>query len=330
MRSVRLVVPDLFLPTEFAAEVCAGLRLPALEKMLAGGRSEPLEAMPLEHRLAELFGLPADVGIASFGAAFEGLGEGNWLRADPVHLQLRRDRMVLHEVTLAADEAAEFCAGLNRHFSGEGLEFFAPHSQRWYVRLDSPAEIGTVPLSQAAGRNVRELLPRGCGHWGQLYNEIQMLLFAHATNERREARGEPTVNSVWLWGGGRAATTQPRYRDASSDEILVEMFAAAAGVPFASWPGQWRDMPGDGEQLLVWNGLHHALRRGDLAAWREALQRFETGYAQPLWQALRSGRIVRLQLEAGGAEGARRIVLGRADTWAFWRRPRALGAEGMV
>lgn len=324
MRSVRLVVPDLFLPQEFAAEVCAGLRLPALEKILARGRSEAVKEMPLENRLCELFGLPADAGIAAFGAAFDGLGEGCWLRADPVHLQLQRNRLVLQEVAVGAEEAGEFCASLNRHFSGEGLAFFAPHPQRWYVRLDAGPETGFVPLSQAAGRDVRELLSRGAGRCSHLFNEIQMLLFVHEANVRREARGESAVNGVWLWGGGSAAMPQPCYREVCSDDALAAMFAAAAGVPFGGWPAQWRDAPGDGEQLLVWNGLHLALRRGDLGAWREALQAFETGYAQPLWRALRSGKIARLQLDAGGAEGGRRIVLGRADAWALWRRARPL------
>ena len=39
MRKVHLVVCDLFLPADIAAGVCADLRLPALEKMLARGAS---------------------------------------------------------------------------------------------------------------------------------------------------------------------------------------------------------------------------------------------------------------------------------------------------
>lgn len=281
----------------------------------------------MECHLAGLFGLPSGTGIASLSAAFDGLGEGHWLRADPVHLQLQRDRLMLREVPLPADEATEFCDSLSRHFSGEGLEFFAPHPQRWYVRLDTEPAIETVPLSQAVGRNVRGLLPTGAeaARWVRLFNEIQMLLFSHELNVRREARGESPVNSVWLWGNGEAVgKPQQRYREAGSDDVLTAMFAAAANVPFDGWAGQWRDTPGDGEQLLVWNGLHHALQRGDLAAWREALRAFESGYAQPLWQAVRSGRIARLQLEAGGAESSRRVVLDRAGAWAFWRRPRPL------
>jgi hypothetical protein len=335
MRSVRLVVPDLFLPREFAAEVCAGLRLPALEKMLARGASTgsaqtDVSGVPLERRLLELFGMPEDAGVATLGAAFDGLGEGHWLRADPVHLHIQRDRLLLQEVVPSADEAAGFSAALSRHFSSEGLEFFAPHPQRWYVRLDSAPAIETVPLSQVLGRNVRELLPQIGARWARLFGEIQMLLYSHEINERREARGELPVNGVWLWGEGRAAMPQRRYREASSDEMLVEMFAKAADVPFACWAEQWRGMTGEGEQLLVWNGLRRSLLCGDLAGWREALQTFEEGYAQPLWQALRSGRIEHLALEAGGAEGAQRVTVGRADTWALWRRARPLAAYPMV
>jgi hypothetical protein len=330
MRSVRLVVPDLFLPREFAAEVCAGLRLPALGKILARGRSEPLEAVPLEQLLIELFGMPEDAGVAALGAAFDGLGAGHWLRADPVHLHIQRDRLVLQEVALAADEAAEFCNSMNRHFSSERLEFFAPHPQRWYLRLDAEPVIETVLLSRVIGRNVRELLPQVGARWARLFSEIQMLLYSHELNGRREARGELPVNSVWLWGEGRAVIPQQRYRDVSSDEVLAEMFASVAGVPFSEWGGQWRGVPGDGEQLLVWNGLRRALQHGDLAGWREALQAFETGYAQPLWQALRSGRIERLELEADGAESSQRIALGRADTWAFWRRAKPLATWSIV
>lgn len=332
MRSVHLVVPDLFLPKEVAAPVCAGLRLPTLERLLSRGCGETLDAVSLEGHLSGLFGLSADAGVAAIGAAYEGLGTGHWLRIDPVHLQVQRDWVVLQEVSLGAGEAAEFCASLNRQFSGDGLEFFAPHPQRWYVRLDAEPGIETVPLSQAIGRNVLGLMPKGEGaaRWLPLINEIQMLLFAHEANARREARGEWPVNSVWLWGEGRTAATQARYRDASSDEVLVGMFAAAAGMPFSGWSGQWADQPGDGEQLLVWNGLRRALLRGDLAAWRDALQTFEAGYAQPLWQALRGGKIGRLQLDILGVEGVHRVSLTRADAWAFWRRSRGLAGWSMV
>ncbi|MDZ4202695.1 MAG: hypothetical protein U1C96_11195 [Gallionella sp.] len=333
MNSVHLLVPDLLLPQEFAAEVCAGLHLPALEKILARGRRLPAQAVPLESRFGQLFGLPVDAGFAAFSAAFDGLGEGVWLRADPVHLSLRHEQLLLlPDVVLGADEASEFCTGLNRHFSDMGLRFTAPHPQRWYLRLDTVPQLRTVPLSQAAWRDVRGLLPGGAdaARWMQLFNEIQMLLFSHPLNAQREARDELAVNSLWLWGSGRTdAVPQRSYRGVSSDETLAAMLAAASATSFRDWTAQWQPLE-SGEQLLVWGGLRSALQRGDLAEWRDAVQAFETGYAQPLWQALRSGKLQRLRLESAGGATALQLELGRADTWRFWRPGRSLATCAMV
>ena len=336
MENVRLVIPDLFLPKDFAAEVCAELRLPALEKLLGRGRSEILEPVPLENLLCEMFGMScqADAPIAPVSAAFDGLGAGCWLRADPVHLRLQRDQMLLlPNMEISADEAGQMCASLNIHFAGQGMEFFAPHPQRWYVRLGTLPGIHTRPLSQVIGGDVRGALPTGeeAARWHQVFNEIQMLLFAHPLNESRDARGALPINSVWLWGGGSVmGLLQKSYDNVSSDEVLVEMFAAAAGVPFAAWSEQWCDAENNGKQLLVWTGLRSALQSGDLATWRVALQDFERGYARPLWQALRSGKIARLQIDILGGDSTRRVLLTRGDTWTFWRRARRLAEYSMV
>jgi hypothetical protein len=341
VKTVHLVICDLLLPQEIAATTCAGLHLPALEAILARGKltlpAQAGESLSLEGLLCERFGMPQQ-SIASLSAAFDSLGGGCWLRADPVHLRLERDQMVLlPDPEIDAGEAAQLCAALNAHFAGEGMEFFAPHPARWYVRLDRLPDIETVPVSQAAGRNVCDLMPQGpeAARWRQIGNEIQMLLFAHPVNEAREARGALPVNSLWLWGGGgkTAASPQKNYACASSDDTLTAMFAAAAGIPFSAWSEQWPsplppDLPpgdsiGNG-QLLVWTGLRTALRRGSLDAWRAALQKFETGYAQPLWQALRTGQIAQLHMEILGGDHARNLVLSRADAWAFWRRAKPL------
>jgi hypothetical protein len=373
MKKVHLVVCDLFLPGGIVGEVCAGLHLPALEKMLArgalAGSVQTGESASLEDLLCAMFDVSCQpqAPIAPISAAFDGLGAGCWVRADPVHLRLQRDQLVLlSDVDIGADEAGQMCVALNEHFAGQGMTFFAPHPQRWYIRLDRFPDIETVPLSRAAGRNVRDLLPKGndAAHWQRVFNEIQMLLFAQPLNEAREARGELPVNSLWLWGCGcdtllakpadcgsnrEAIAYAPNNRNAahfgcgevnlppqktydhvSSDEVLAEMFAEAAGIPFASWPEQWRNEENCTRQLLVWTGLRSALRHGDLDAWRAALQGFETGYAQPLWWALRAGKIAQLQVDILCGDHVRRLLLTRADAWAFWRRARALAKYAIV
>lgn len=334
MKNVHLVITDLFLPEHFAAEVCAGLAVPALEKLLARGHSETLSPVSLEDHLCGLFGVPyqGDAPIAAISAGYDGLPAGNWMRADPVHLSLQRDQLRLSGVLPTPEEATILCASLNAHFAEQGMLFFAPHPQRWYVQLDATPRISTTPLSEVMGANVRGALPTGedASRWHQLFNEIQMLLFAHPVNEAREARGEVPINSVWFWGGGElTGGPQRNYLTVSSDELLVEMFATAADSEFKVWPAQWHAGAG-GTELLVWTGLRSVLQHGDMAAWRSALQEFETGYAQPLWQALRSGEIDRLQLDVLGEDRILRVSLTRADTWSFWRRTSKLAAYSLV
>ncbi len=351
MKSVHLVIPDLLLPVTLAGESSTGLSLPALEKMLGRGHSELIGPVALESLLCVSFGIPGatvgaldDAPVAPISAAFDGLAEGCWLRADPINLTLQRDRLVLSGVDVSPDEAAVLCASLNEYYAGQGLEFFAPHPQRWYVRLDTLPRMRTTPLSEVIGGDVRRVLPTGedAARWHQLFNEIQMLLFSHQLNEAREARGELMINSLWFWGGGcdrangsmrssgtpvglplAGALLQKNYDRASSDDVLVEMFAAVAGIPFSPWQKQF-DIGGEEKQLLVWTELHTALQRGDLAGWRTALQGFETGVARPVWQALRSGKLTELQLDIPGADSMRRVRLTSRDTWAFWRRNKRL------
>lgn len=337
MKNVHIVIPDLFLPQEVAADACAGLELSVLEKLLARARSQPLAVNTLEAWLCEAFAV-ADQAIAPVTLGVDGMeaGEAYWLRADPVHLRLQRDQLILQaQVELSADEAMQLCASLNAHFADRGLRFFAPHPQRWYLQLGSAPDMSTRPVAQVAGRNVHMHLPQGAGalRWHGVFNEIQMLFFEHGVNEAREARGEPPINSVWLWGGGRAAGTlaQP-YTKVCSDSQLASAFAQAAGVAHVVLADDVTPCVAgsDADVLIVWEGLCHALQQGDLHAWRVSLQRFEQHYAAPLLAALRAGRISQLTLDVPVTTAARRFVLTHRDAWKLWRRPGRLAHHSMV
>ncbi len=325
VKRVHLIIADLFLPNEIAAS--AGLRLPALEKIFARGNRQTCPAIPFESLLCDLFGFPG--GIAPVCAAFDGLGSGAWMRADPVHVRLQRDQVVvIPDVDVSSEEAAKLCRSINEHFAGQGMEFCAPHENRWYVRLDAPPDIETVPISQAAFRDMHGNLPSGIEErrWRKLHNEMQMLLHAHPVNEIREENGELPINSLWFWGNGDDAKMDPHFSHASSDEKLAEMLSSSAGILFTPWLPQWQGSAGD-DELLIFTRLRHVLQRGDFSAWRETLQDFESNYAKPLWQALRQGRIAGLDLTVVGGDHLYRLSLKRKDTWAFWRSKRLLDAD---
>ncbi len=325
MKHLHLLVPDLFPSKEIAPEACAGLRLPALEKLLARGVAITAPPRSPEQWLCDAFG--AD-GVAPVRAAADGITTegGHWFCADPVSLHLQRAQVVLvPESGLQQDEAAAMCAGLNEHFAGSGMHFFAPHPQRWYMALQDAPRISTTPLRTVAWQDAKLHQPQGEGalEWQRIMTEMQMLLYAHPVNRAREARGEPVVNSLWLWGEGRAVPLKKPFDAAGGDCRLAAAFARAADIEHVE---SLSALLAVRQEHVLWVSVEagDALLRGDVHAWHTAIQRFEQECARPLLQALQTGALRELVLEVPGERGSRRYTLGRGAAWALWRSARPL------
>lgn len=325
MKQLQLLIPDLFPPQDIATEVCAGLHLPALEKLLARGKASTLPAEILEDRLCAAFGAQS---VAPIRAVSDGLevGEHYWLCADPVSLHLQSAQMLLlPDVAPSGEDATALCNILNEHFAGTGLYFFAPHPQRWYVQVIAEPRMTNAPLRQVAWRDAKFHPPQGedAMHWQRILTEVQMLLHGHPLNLARAARGELLINSLWLWGGGRAIPLAPAFDAVGGDDSLVGAFTRAAGMQQieslqALLDGQYAN------GLWVCNAAGEALQRGDLYAWREAVQQVERQFAQPLLQALQGGRLQRLTLDVMREHDTRRFVLTRSAAWKLWRGAKPL------
>jgi len=346
MRNVDIVILDLFLPQEVSVGACADLSVPVLEKMLVRAKpvSLPLKVGStgmLEEWLCRAFGVAcqADEPIAPITLMADGMqpGPGYWLRADPVHLQMQRTQLILHpDEPLNANEAAQLCTSLNTHFAAEGLRFFSPNPQRWYLQMEGVPDIVTRPLAQVAGRNVQSYLPKGQNalRWHKVFNEVQMLFYEHAVNQAREARGDLPINSIWLWGGGHAVEQLARpYSKVCGDSFLAGAFAQAAGIPHQIMTDDLIHGVDDneGDVLIVWEGLRRPFQQGDLHAWRDSVQRLEQSYITPLWEALRNGGIKQLSLNVLNAGSiAQRFVLTRSAVWKPWRLSKSLTRYALV
>lgn len=326
---IHLAVPDLFLARELASEGYRGLQLRALETFLARAHAHALRAGSLEAWLCEAFGA-GDGAVAPVTLRADGgqPGSAYWLRADPVHLVLRGSQVILYPLpALGAQEAEQLCEALNRQFAHDGLRFFAPHPQRWYLRLERAPGIETCPLAQAAGRDIRNCLPQGpeALAWHKVLNEIQMVMHGHPVNDAREARGEAAANSVWLWGGGYGRElAPPPFSAMYADSGLANAFARAAGIAVHALAEGVRASE-EGATLVIWDGLSRAALQGDLDAWRESLKALEQDCLGPMLAALRRGKLERLTLDAVQEGGAWRFTLTPRGAWRFWRLRRRLG-----
>jgi hypothetical protein len=252
------------------------------------------------------------------------------MRADPAHLRLHGDRLILADASRLAvtpDEAREFAAALNSHFAGEGISFVASRPQRWYMRTANEARLHTTPTSEAAGRSIEALLPRGedSARWRRVMNEAQMLLHQHPRNEAREQEGRPAVNSVWIWGAGCDHRPGAAYATVWADDPVAAGLAAASGATA-------RPLPASGASLLEagGSGTHLAVLAlpatayGDLAEWREAVATLERLWLAELLAGLWDAALDSLTLHGLGPDYGYTSVLTRRDRLRFWRTRRPL------
>ncbi len=322
----ELVVPGLF-----AAPSAA--RLPAAELLIARGRCSSGASRGLEEWLHDAFALDDQPLPAGALTLLAGGGEPAgywWSRADPVHLRLMRERLVLvptAALRLASGEAEALCDALNRHF-GERLALQVIDAERWVARTPRELAPGSTPPLALAGRDVALAMP-GNTAVHRLLNEAQMVLHAHPVNEARETRGEPAINSIWLWGAGPLASVgAPSWHSVSATEPLALGLARAAGVrhrPLPASGAAWLDrMPEEGRHLVVLDALRAPLALSQTADYSEALARLERDWFAPLLAALRDGRVGMVTIQVPDAGECVAYETIRGDLRRFWRRPKAL------
>jgi len=132
MRSLELF---LLQPLPDSAE---RTRFEGLRRLLSRARTLSALRETLEAALMQRFGVSRqrDWPVAPLAR----LGDGQepdtayWLCADPVHLQVDRDALILvdpRRYELAQTDADSLVSTLNLHFAAAGIDFSAPTPMRW-------------------------------------------------------------------------------------------------------------------------------------------------------------------------------------------------------
>lgn len=339
---IAMIIPELLhLPSAVYAAVPA-VALRRFEAMLSRARIDAAQQAGLEAQVLSLAGLAHDPARDLPIAALSRLGEVNvpddrsaqwWMRCDPVHLRADRDQLLVfhpHTLHVTSAEAAALAVSINAHFAGDGWRLHMAHPERWYLAVSDDPGVRNYDLAEVCGRAMGAYMPTGARarQWRALLNELQMLLHTHAVNQAREAKGQPTINGAWLWGGGTlpAAVSTLPWPHVFSDEPFARGLArlhnvAATGVPDHFSTLQRAD--GAGSNLLVLSGLRVAALTADAAAMAYTLIEILERWLVPAADALAKRGIEQLTIYP--CDG-RAFTLTPSLARRFWCRRRPISS----
>lgn len=345
--NLHFFVPNLFWSEAALPEIYKGLSLPAIETFLAKSMQFQNESQGIEAWLCSNFNIEkqqdwpvASITLLADKAENIQLGDGYWLRVDPVHLRVEHNHVILadsHVLHISIEEARQFVDVINKYFAENNLHLSSQgfgtrgivilplRSDRWYLCLAKAPIVHTHMLSEVATKNINNFLPFGAESkfWRGIFNEIQMLLHEHPLNKAREERGELAVNGIWLWGGGfMPKLINSSFTHVWSNDVLPNALALACNTDYAVLPEnitKWQKTIVSGNHLIFINTLHGKFQCGDVYGWRDNLKELEENWFSPLLNVFRYSNINQIVITTINRGKARSFTVTKNCLWKFWR-----------
>jgi hypothetical protein len=286
------------------------LQLPYLTQLLhrltptqSFGSSESTLTPPHEQALAQTWGWHGEDGLwpwAAWWAQIDGVlnqepAESAWGLIQPTHWRAGRDHITLmppEDLALTEAESRTLFEALKPLFVDEGFAWIWGDATRWYAAHPSLGHVPCASLDRAIGQNIHAWLGANDANPGRqqtlrlirrLQSEAQLLLYTHPLNEAREARGQLSVNSVWISGCG-----------------------VHQAVPA-------------GREVQIISTLREPALQGDAAAWVTAWQQLDQGPVQAALNAVSLGEPFTLTLcgdsKAQTFECAPRSIVQKIRSW---------------
>jgi hypothetical protein len=346
---LHLLLPFALPAAADASTALHGIDSPALDKLLA--RATLVErvvgedfqrTLPHERWVARQFGtLPGgaaaadEAPLAPYMLRADGgePGTATWACVQPVHVRIAHDHLVLIDpasLALTDDEAATLLAVARPLIEELGVRIVAPKPQRWYLSSDVFGTLAGASPLRASGRNIEIWLPHEAHTgersraWMKLQNEVQMAWFEHPVNEAREARGLPSVNSIWFHAQGAAQPVKSPFARVLSEAAATRGLALTAGVDTAAPPVSFTTLTpgfsGTAATLVELDPFSAPFIEQDWARWNDAFAALETDWFAPALAALQSGQLGELGLTLCGDTGSVTLAITRGDLRKFWRR----------
>lgn len=345
MSHIEIVLPFGMPPETLAPDLLHELDAPALATMVSRTRTrsslprfpEHARALPHEAWFAEQFGLSDSICTENsppfVGAAMHLRGlaqaQGHWFILHPAHIEIGHSEMVMADRrtldlsdkdALALFEAAQVC------FDEAGKTVLYGDAMTWFIRADAWHELRTATPDMACQRNLAHWMPEGDGEaaWRKLLNTIQMTWHAHPVNAERIQRGLPSINSLWLWGGGSGAMPNfpailpytAAYRFAGRMEAYGQFFPENDTNSTAE--SILKNPPEHG--LVLLDDLIAPALAGDWHEWRNQYQLIDQNWLTPILAALQTKRIDRCTLVLSNDAELKIFSADRMSLLQFWRR----------
>jgi hypothetical protein len=251
-----LLIPHAASAADGCQQALQGLALPHLDRLLARLSPHPAHSdsaeetsfsTPHERALARALGLPAEDGRAPWaawhrhqqGAPADGQA---WAFVTPCQWQVSTDHVTLRDpAQLGLDEAASraLLDIVAPWFAEDGITLHYDQPTRWLASGPLFADLATASLERVLLRDVRAWMPDAtqARTLHRLHSEMQMLLYTHAFNDERTARGLPVVNSFWVHGTG--VLPQPAPAPVSAPHMPTALRDAALREDWRAWADAW-------------------------------------------------------------------------------------------
>jgi hypothetical protein len=338
MSHLKLLLPFGIPQAQMATDLLRELKLPSFATLLSSTGTarrttfDPFSpALPHELWLAHALALTTEVMQASSppmaSAAAVPLGmdvamPACWFLLQPSHLHVARDHLVLtdrRQLVLTDAETHTLFDEARALFEEVGLVLHYVDVENWLLRADDWAGLKTSTPDAACGHNIDLWLPSGPGerNWRRIHNEVQMAWHAHPLNEEREARGQKTVNALWLWGGGSPqarAVVNSGGKDYQGPPTLLRVSDAQGAAQ-----DLLRTLPDDA--ILLLDQLIEPALGNDWAEWLGRFHQLEANWFAPLQRRLEAGDIKDIGLVLSGESMLAEHEPSRNPLRKFWTRP---------
>ena len=230
-------------------------------------------------------------------------GDAGWAWISPCHLTAHSNQIVMddpQDLQLSTQDCEALRTAMKRYFEEDGITLHPLSNGTWLAFGPVFKDLPTASLERVAGTSIGPWMPQQehAKHLRRLQSEMQMLLYTHAINDARSARGLPTVNAFWVSGTGTPVA--PAVAAPERLEYVDALRHSALGDDAQAWQAAWtqldetvladlvqRAKSGKPVQLtLCGDRMAITLARQDQPWWNRVQQRFSTTSPQQLLQTL--------------------------------------------